>query len=126
MMDNNGDPLTRKIIAAAITVSKNLGNGLLESVYHACLAHELSKAGFDVVKQPTMPLIYDGMKFESAFRPDLIVNQSVIVEVKATTSTLPVHRAQLLTYMRLSGIQTGLLINFHSFPFKNGISRMSL
>ncbi|MEJ7760533.1 MAG: GxxExxY protein [Gemmatimonadaceae bacterium] len=118
------DPLTGKIIGAAITVSKALGNGLFESVYETCLAYELTKQGFDVSSHPALPVVYDGLRMELAFRPDLIVHRTVIVEVKAVNALLPVHQAQLLNYLRLSKLRVGLLINFHSVPFSEGIVRM--
>ncbi|MEO7368964.1 MAG: GxxExxY protein [Gemmatimonadaceae bacterium] len=118
------DHLTREIIAAAISVSKQLGNGLLESAYQTCLSYELSKRGLGVVAQPTICVVYDGVEIGPAFKPDLIVNDAVIIEVKAISATLPVHRAQLRTYMRLSGKPTGLLLNFHAFPFTKGITRL--
>ena len=120
----NRDPLTNAIIGAAIAVSKGLGNGLLESVYETCLAHELGRRGFDVARQPTLPVVYDGVHMEMAFRPDLIVQQAVIVEVKTVTALQTVHEAQLLTYLRLSGLRVGLIINFHAVPFSSGIKRM--
>lgn len=120
------DPLTHEIIGAAIAVSRRLGAGLLESVYELCLAHELGKLWLEVVRQPTLPVVYDGIHMEAAFRPDLIVQQTVIIEIKAVASVLPVHEAQLLTYMRLSGMRKDLLINFNAFPFAKGIKRMVL
>lgn len=107
-----------------MTVQSTLGNGLLESAYEACLSHELTKAGFVVARQTSLPLIYDGIRVDVAYRPDIIVDGEVIVEVKTVTKILPVHEAQLLTYLRLSGIQRGLLLNFHAFPFKDGIKRL--
>ncbi|MEP6509767.1 MAG: GxxExxY protein [Gemmatimonadales bacterium] len=124
LMAEMDDRLTRDIISAAIVVSKQLGNGLLESAYHKCLSYELSKRGLAVVTQPTICVVYDGIEIGPAFKPDLIVNELVIVEVKAISSTLPVHRAQLRTYTRLSGTLTGLLLNFHAFPFTKGIIRL--
>ncbi len=120
------DPLTRDIIGAAIAVSRGLGAGLLESVYEMCLAHELRKLSLEVRRQPSLPVVYDGVRFKAAFRPDLIVGQTVIIEVKAAAAVLPIHEAQLLTYMRLSGMPKGLLINFNAFPFAKGIKRMVL
>jgi GxxExxY protein len=125
-MEKERDPLTHEIIAAAIAVSKFWGNGILESVYKKSLAHELRKRGFDVVVEATIPAVYDGVEFDVAFRTDIIVNQTVIIEAKTVTATLPVHRSQVLTYMRLTGISTGLLINFHAHPFTKGITRLSL
>ena len=118
------DPLTHEIIGAAIAVSQGLGPGLLESVYEQCLAYELGKRQLKVLRQSVLPVMYDGLRMDLGFRPDLIVEDRVIVEIKTVRKTLPVHEAQLLTYLRLTGIKTGLLLNFHSYPFKEGIKRM--
>ena len=122
MPDN--DPLTHDVIGAAMAVSKTLGSGLLESVYEACFAYELRKRGFEVACQTAVPVRYDGLTFDVGFRIDITVQKAVIVEVKAMTAFHPMHEAQLLTYMRMSGIHKGLLINFWAFPFAKGIRRM--
>ena len=118
------DPFTGRIIGAAIRVNKALGVGLLETPYEVFLCHELKKLGFSVSRQPHLPVTYDGIHLELGFRPDLIVENAVIIEVKAVTKVLPLHKQQLLTYLRLSGIRTGLLINFHAIPFASGITRL--
>lgn len=120
------DPLTHEIIGAAIQVSKKTKIGLLESVYQKCLAHELGKRGFSIEVQPLLPVIYDGIHMEQGFRPDIIVRREVIVEVKAVAATTPAHDAQVINYMQLSGINKGLLLNFHAFPFAKGIRRFKL
>jgi GxxExxY protein len=120
------DPLTEVIIGEAIAVSKFLRNGLLENAYHLLLVHRLRKINLDVRSQPTMPVVCDGICIESAYRPDIIVNNQVIVELKTVKSILPVHKAQLLTYMRFAEVPVGLLINFHAYPFSKGIIRMVL
>jgi GxxExxY protein len=120
------DPLTATIIGAAIEVSKRLGVGLFEQVYQECLSLELERLGLDVARQQTMPVVYKGIALKLGYRADLIVRGQVIVEVKAIATTLPIHEAQLLNYMRLSGMRTGLLLNFHAFPFKKGIKRKVL
>src|SRR5688572_6533864 len=117
------DPLTHEIIGAAMAVSKLCGTGLLESVYERCLAQELLSLGFQVERQPTLSASFGELRFDRAFRPDLVVAQAVIVEVKAVSAFLPVHQAQILTYMRLSGLHKGLLLNFNAFPFSKGIKR---
>jgi GxxExxY protein len=117
------DLLTYAIIGAAIDVSKELGIGLLESVYQTCFSHRLSAIGLSVQQHPTLSVVFNGIFMQQAFRPDLIVEQSVIVEVKAVAALLPIHEAQILNYMRLAGISRGLLINFNAFPFKSGIKR---
>jgi GxxExxY protein len=119
----NRDPLTELIIGAAIEVRKRVGCGLLESAYHAFLCIEIQKLNLTLKSQPTLPVVYDGQRVELAYRPDVIVNNQVIVELKTVTAFLPVHEAQILTYLRLSGIRIGLLINFHAIPFKSGIKR---
>ncbi len=101
-------------------------NGLLESVYRKSLVIELRKRGFLVETEKAMAGQYEGFDFDVAFRADIIVNEAVIIETKAIAATLPVHRYQLLTYMRLAGIRTGLLLNFHAHPFTEGITRLSL
>ncbi len=125
-MGKEDDPLTREIIGAAIAVSKYWRAAVLESVYKKSLAHELRKRGFGVTVEVSIPGRYDTILFDVAFRADIIVDNKVIVEVKAVSSILPVHRDQLLTYLRLSEIRTGLLINFHAYPFTKGIIRLSL
>jgi GxxExxY protein len=123
---SESDPLTHEIIGAAIGVSKELGNGLVESVYQTCLAFALRARQLHVVRHPTLPVVFGGQLMNQAFKPDLIVEESVIVEVKALSTILPVHQAQILNYMRLAKVSKGLLINFHAYPFKNGIKRFVL
>ena len=101
-----------------------LGPGLLESAYQACLAHELSSRGFATSTEVPLPLIYEGKKLEVGYRIDLIVENRVIIEVKSVDAVHPIHEAQLISYMRLSGIHVGLLINFNVLQLKTGIKRM--
>jgi GxxExxY protein len=101
-----------------------LGPGLLESAYQGCLAHELRKRGLEVVSQVGLPVVYDGEKIELGYRMDLVVENLVIVEVKCVEAIHPVHHAQLLSYMRLSGIGIGLLINFYVAHLRDGIKRL--
>ncbi|HEX6573354.1 MAG TPA: GxxExxY protein [Gemmatimonadaceae bacterium] len=117
------DPLTESIIGAAFEVRRRVGCGLLESAYHAFLCIELRKLGLSLKSQANLPVEYDGHIVDIAYRPDLIVNNQVIVELKAVTEISPVHEAQILTYLRLSGIHVGLLLNFHAVPFGSGIRR---
>jgi len=126
MADDSRDPLTHEIIGAALTVYAALGPGLLESAYEDCMDHELKKRALKIQRQPTLPLLYDGIRVEYGFRPDLIVEDRVIVEIKTVRKFEPVHEAQLLTYLKLGGIRVGLLINFHAFPLRDGIKRMVL
>jgi GxxExxY protein len=116
--------ITGAVIGAAMKVHSHLGPGLLESAYEACLAHELRKQGFAVAQQVGLPVIYDGEKIDLGYRIDLIVNDLVIVEVKSVEAIHPVHQAQLLSYLRLSGRSIGLLINFHVAHLRDGIQRM--
>lgn len=121
-----GPALTRDIIGAAIKVHKYFGPGLLESVYEQCLAIELAKKGFDVQHQVSMPVKYYDHEFENAYRLDLWVNKKVIVELKAVEKILPVHEAQILSYMKLSKSPLGLLINFNEKLLKDGVKRFAL
>jgi GxxExxY protein len=116
--------LTGQIIAAAMRVHTTLGPGLLESAYRACLVHELRKQGIRVASEVGLPVIYQGQKIDLGYRIDLIVADSVIVEIKCVEAINPVHKSQLLSYMRLSGRHVGLLINFHVEHLKDGIKRM--
>lgn len=112
------------IIGCAIRVHSKLGPGLLESAYETCLHHELSRAGLKVRSQVGVPLVYDGVRLETGYRIDLLVEDTVVVEIKALEGILPVHHAQLLSHLRLSEKQVGLLINFHVLRLKEGISRL--
>jgi GxxExxY protein len=112
------------IVSCAMHVHSVLGPGLLESAYQGCLAHELRKRGYDVASQVGLPVVYEGEKIELGYRIDLIVQNLVIVEVKSVEAVHPVHQAQLLSYMRLSGISVGLLINFYVTHLRDGIKRM--
>ena len=117
------DPLTELIIGAAMEVRRRTGCGLLENAYHTFLCIELRKRNLEFASQQMLPVDYDGHRVELAYRPDLIVDNRVIVELKTVTAISPPHEAQILTYLRLSGIKVGLLINFHAVPFKSGIRR---
>ena len=105
-------------------VHTTLRPGLLESVYQICLAHELKKRGIQVASQVGLPVVYDGERIELGYRIDLLVESTVVVEVKSVESIHPVHRAQLLSYMRLSSMGVGLLINFFVTHLRDGITRM--
>jgi GxxExxY protein len=121
-MDEN--EIATQIIDAAFKIHQKLGPGLLESVYETILAFELERRGLQVQRQLPVALEYESLVFESAFRIDLLANEKVIVEVKALEELAPVHRRQLLTYLRLRQLKLGLLINFGSAIFKQGIVRM--
>jgi GxxExxY protein len=118
------DEITHAIIAAAMKVHTVLGPGLLESAYKACLAHELRIRGFEVATEVALPVVYEGKKLEVGYRIDLVVEHRVVVEVKSLEALHPIHHAQLLSYMRLSGIGVGLLINFNVLHLRDGIKRM--
>ena len=102
-----------------------MGPGLLESTYEVCLVHELSKAGLNVRSQVALPVVYDGIRLEAGYRIDLLVEDSVIVELKAVESIHPIHEAQVISYLKLSGKKLGLLINFNVNLLKNGIKRLA-
>ena len=118
------DPLTHAIIGAAIEVHRELGPGLLEATYEACLAFELASRGLAVERQVGLPVVYKGQQIECGYRLDLVVEKRAVIEVKAVEALSRVHEAQILTYLRLSGIHVGLLINFNVRLLKAGIVRM--
>ncbi|MGI8600984.1 MAG: GxxExxY protein [Chitinophagaceae bacterium] len=121
-MEING--VTANIIDAAIKVHNQLGPGLFESVYEEVLAFELIKRNLHVERQVLIPVYYDELKMEVGFRADLIVEKQVIVEVKSIETVAPVHKKQVITYLRLSGLKIGLLINFNEELLKNGLTRL--
>ena len=116
--------LSGQIIAAAIEVHKALGPGLLESVYQKCLAYELDELHIKYDLEKHLPIKYKGLEFKDAYRADIIIENKLIVEIKAVETILPVHKAQLLSYLKLSGVELGLLINFNVPLLKNGITRI--
>ncbi len=118
--------LTNQSIGAAIAVHRELGPGLLESAYEACLAFELAKRGLRVEQQKPLPVHYQGVDLDCGYRIDLLVEKRVIVELKAVERLEPIHNAQLLSYLKLSGLRLGLLINFNVLVLKNGIKRIAL
>ena len=119
------DPLTRDIIGAAIEVHKTLGPGLLESAYEACLAKELSLRGLRVERQSEIKIEYKGEQLDCVYRADLIVECTVLLEIKAVEQLLAIHEAQVLTYLRLTGLKTALLLNFNTPYLRGGIKRLS-
>lgn len=121
---NDLNEVSGVIVDAAIRVHSALGPGLLESAYEACLTSELCRRGLKVRTQIEVPIIYGSVRLEAAYRMDLLVEDSVVVEVKTVTRLLPVHEAQLLTYLRLSGYRLGLLLNFYVPRMRNGIKRI--
>jgi GxxExxY protein len=116
--------LTEIIIGAAIEVHRHLGPGLLESAYEECLCYELNQMGLRFERQVHMPILYKGIKLQCAHKMDLVVEDSIVVELKATEGTSPLHSAQLLTYLKSSGKSVGLLINFNVPVLKNGLKRV--
>ena len=117
------DLLSKEIIGCAIEVHRLLGPGLLESAYEECLTYELLKKGFHVDRQKAVPIIYKEIRLEYGYRLDLLVEKRVLVELKSVDFVIPVHYAQILTYMKFAQIKTGLLINFNVTVLKNGLKR---
>jgi GxxExxY protein len=116
--------LSRQIIAAAIEIHSTVGPGLLETVYRACMIHELGIAGMTVVSEQPVPIYYKELVLQASYRLDLLVNDSIILELKSVEQILPVHQAQLLSYLRLTNKPLGLLINFNVPPLVQGIRRI--
>lgn len=116
--------ISGKIIELAIKVHRALGPGMLEGAYEICLMHELVKNGFRVQSQVTLPIIYDGVRLDAGYRIDLLVEDCVIVELKAIEKLMPVHEAQLLSYLRMSDLKLGLLINFNVRLLRDGVRRV--
>lgn len=117
------DRLTSSILAGAMKVHSVLGPALLESAYEACLSHELRRRGVQVATQVPMPLQYEGIQLELGYRLDLLVENLIVVEIKSISKLLPVHRAQVLSYLRFGGFPVGLLLNFGEQHLRNGIAR---
>lgn len=116
--------ITETIIGAAINVHRALGPGLLESAYEACLVYDLAQAGLKVENQKPLPVVYRGVKLECGYRLDLMIENEVIVEIKSVEKLLPIHKAQLMSYLKLSDCGVGLLINFNVKVLKDGIQRV--
>lgn len=120
----NENAIAQQIVDAAFRIHTTLGPGLLESVYDAVLAYELGRRGLHITRQQPIAVIYEGVRIDAGFRADLIVEDKVIVEIKSVEVLAPVHRKQLLTYLRLADKRLGLLINFHVALIKDGITRI--
>lgn len=118
--------VAKQVVDCAFRVHSALGSGLLESVYETCLAHEIMKKGLTAERQVVVPIVYDNIRLEEGFRIDMVVGKCVVVELKAVEEVLAVHKAQLLTYLRLSGHRIGLLINFNVPLIREGIIRIVL
>ena len=113
-----------QVVDCAIRVHTALGAGLLESAYESCLAHELAKHGLEVRKQVPMPVLYDNTQMDVGYRIDMLVNNRVVVELKAVEKLMPLHTAQLLTYLKLSKLRLGFLLNFNVEHMRNGVKRV--
>ena len=120
------DRLSNRVIGCAIEVHRHLGPGLLESTYEQCLAHELSLAGIGFKVQAPLPVTYKGIQLDCGYRVDLLIEEALIVELKAVEEVLGIHKAQLLTYMRLAEIRRGLMMNFNRKLLMDGIERFVL
>lgn len=125
-MDTITEQNYKTLLDACFKVHKTLGPGLLESSYELCLAYELQKSGLQVATQVPMPIVYEEVKLDAGYRIDLLVENSIVVEIKAVEEFHPVHMAQILTYLKLSGNRLGLLVNFNVGLLKNGIKRVVL
>ncbi len=123
---DDDNALSRRVIGCAIEVHRHLGPGLLESTYEDCLCHELSLAGIAHARQVALPVIYKGVTMAAAYRLDLLVDNRLILEIKSVDRLMPVHEAQMLTYLRMSGMRLGLLMNFNHAVLKDGIKRMTI
>ena len=117
--------ITENIIGSAIKVHTALGPGLLESTYKVCLVHELSKLGLTAYSEVALPVVYDGIRLDAGYRIDILVENTVIVELKSVERILPIHEAQIISYLRLSGKKIGLLINFNVRLLRDGIRRLA-
>lgn len=125
-IDDALNALAKEVVDSVFHVHSSLGPGLLESAYEACLAIELKQRKIPFHTQKSLPIIYRGTIVESAFRADIVVDDRLLVELKAVDSLLPIHQSQVLTYLRLTGLPLGLLINFNTAKIKDGIKRLAL
>ena len=125
-MAYENDPLTEKIIGFAISIHRDLGPGLLESAYEECLCYEIEQAGLSFRRQAALPVVYKSVRLDCGYRMAIVVEGRVIVELKTVERLLPIHEAQMLTYLKLSGLGIGLLLNFNTPVLKDGIRRMLL
>jgi GxxExxY protein len=123
-LDGKTEKIASEIINSGLIVHKNLGPGLLESAYKECLYYELNAIGLQVVKEKPIPLIYNGIKLECGYRGDLVVENIILVELKAVEELTKIHLAQMLTYLRIGGYRLGFIMNFNVLWFKDGIKRI--
>ncbi|AZA83458.1 GxxExxY protein [Chryseobacterium lactis] len=116
--------ISRIVFDAGLKIHKKLGAGLFEHVYEECMFYELKRSGYLVEKQKLLPIIYEDLKVENAFRLDMLIENKVILEIKTVDYISPIHKAQLLTYLKMTGCKLGMLLNFQSDIFKNGVTRI--
>jgi GxxExxY protein len=121
-----GARLSQQIIGAGIAVHRELGPGLLENIYEECMAIQMKKDGIAFERQQEISVVYDGVKLDLSYKADFIIEDKIIIELKAVEKILPIHEAQLLTYLKLSGKELGLLMNFNTVLLKEGVKRMAL
>ena len=126
MSFSHGGALSERVIGLAIDVHRQLGPGLLESAYEECLCYDLAQTGIAHSRQVLLPVVYKNVRLDCGYRMDLVVDNQLIVEVKAVERLLPIHTAQILTYLKLSGYKTGLLMNFNTSQLKDGLKRLVL
>jgi GxxExxY protein len=124
--DGRAQTAAKAAVDAGLKVHKTLGPGLLESAYELCLAYELAERGHHIDRQVNLPIAYGTLTLDASYRLDLVVDEVLIIEVKAVETVLPLHHAQLLTYLKLSKLRLGLLMNFNVALFKDGLKRLSL
>ena len=117
------ESIGRQVVDAAIKVHRVLGPGLLESAYEQCLSHELSLRGLRVRRQVVLPVVYEGLRLDAGYRLDMVVDDAVVVEIKAVEALSRLHEAQILTYLRLSGLRLGFLLNFNAVQMRHGLRR---
>lgn len=122
--EENLNKITETIIGVAINIHRSLGPGLLESAYEACMVYDLTQTGLKVEQQKPLPIVYRGVKLECGYRLDLMIENKVIVEIKSVETLLPIHKAQLISYLKLTDCKVGLLINFNVEILKDGIQRI--
>ena len=125
-LSDRTEAVGRSVVDACLKIHRSLGPGLLESAYELCLAHELERRGHSVTRQVVLPIVFEDIRLDAGYRIDLLVDDLVVIEVKATEDLAPVHEAQLLTYLRLSGRRLGFLVNFNVSLMKRGIQRRVL
>jgi GxxExxY protein len=122
----HGSALSERVIGLAIEIHRQVGPGLLESAYEECMCFELKQAGIQFARQVSLPMIYKGFRLDCAYRIDITIEEDVLLEIKSVERLLPIHEAQMITYLRLSGRKVGLLMNFNTPKLKDGLRRFVL